>query len=147
MLKGFDENANYVLYLGQIFLPRLRNCSMEFIKDILCGKKKYFLQKDILWLRVPMCPELTVDKVMMQVKEHNQVMAYLPDLPLNGKLYVERDFLFAIVNTVDKNYFREALAEIETRRTTAYGQPGSGLIEIDKDLLELLESMQSRMSA
>jgi hypothetical protein len=41
---------------------------MEFLKDILCGKKKYFLQKDVLWLRVPMCPELTVDKVMMQVK-------------------------------------------------------------------------------
>ena len=48
-----------------------------------------------------MCPELTVDKVMMQVKEQNQVMAYLPDLPKNGKLYVERDFLFAIVNTRD----------------------------------------------
>jgi len=41
---------------------------MEFLKDILCGKKKYFLQKDILWLRVPMCPELILDKVMMQVK-------------------------------------------------------------------------------
>ena len=104
---------------------------MEFIKDILCGKKKYFLQKDIMWLRVPMCPELTVHKVMMQVKEHHQVTAYLPDLPENGKLYVERDFLFAIVNTVDKNYFREALAEIELRRTAGYGQPGSGLIEID----------------
>lgn len=74
-------------------------------------------------------------------------MAYLPDLPQNGKLYVERDFLFSIVNTVDKNYFREALAEIELRRTAGYGQAGSGLIEIDQNLLGLLEQMQSRMSA
>ncbi len=52
-----------------------------------------------------MCTELTVDKVMMQVKEHNQVMSYLPELPKNGKLNVEREFLIKIVNIADKNYF------------------------------------------
>ena len=41
----------------------------------------------------------------------------IPDLPENGIHYIERDFLFTIVNTVDRNYFREALAEIESRRS------------------------------
>jgi hypothetical protein len=44
-------------------------------------------------------------------------MKYLPDLPANGKLYIERDFLFTIVNTIDRFYFREAMAEVEARRT------------------------------
>ena len=43
-------------------------------------------------------------------------MRFLPDLTDNGKQYIERDFLFAIVNTIDKNYFRELMAEIEIRR-------------------------------
>ena len=43
---------------------------MEFIKDILCGKKKYFLRREIISLKVPTCPELTVKIVMEQVKVH-----------------------------------------------------------------------------
>ena len=48
------------LLIGQIFLPQLRNCPMEFIRDILCGKKKYFLRREIISIKVPTCPELTV---------------------------------------------------------------------------------------
>jgi hypothetical protein len=29
-------------------------------------------------------------------------MRYLPDLPDKGKKYIERDFLFTIVNTLDR---------------------------------------------
>ena len=102
--------------VGQIFLPTLRNCSMEFLKDILCGKKQYILQQNIVTIKVPTCPELTVDKVLQQVKPHREIMKYLPEPSVTGKQYVERDFLFCVVNTIDRNYFREALAEIELRR-------------------------------
>jgi hypothetical protein len=47
-------------------------------------------------------------------------MAYLPDLPQNGKLYVERDFLFAIVNTVDKT-----ISEKPWQRLSKEGQLGT----------------------
>jgi hypothetical protein len=53
-----------------------------------------------------MCPELTVERVLKQVQGHREIMRFLPDLTDNGKQYIERDFLFAIVNTIDKNYFR-----------------------------------------
>lgn len=86
-----------------------------------------------------MCPELTVDKVLKQVKGHRDVMLYLPELNENGKQYVERNFLFGIVNTIDKNYFREALAEIEVRRTRKAEKGEEGLIEIDKHIFGLLE--------
>ena len=43
-------------------------------------------------------------------------MRYLPDLPDKSKKYIERDFLFTIVNTLDRKFFKEALAEIEANR-------------------------------
>ena len=53
---------------------------MGFIRDILIGKKKYFLRREIVSLKVPSCPELTVANVMKQVLAHKQIMAYFPDL-------------------------------------------------------------------
>ena len=52
------------------------------------------------------------------MKRHNHIVEYLPDLSENGKKYIKRDFLFAIVNTIDKMFFIEALAELEERRAT-----------------------------
>jgi len=120
---------------------------MGFIRDILSGKKKYFLRREIISLKVPTCPELTVANVMQQVKAHQQIMAYLPDFKDGAKNYIERDFLFCVVNTIDQQYFRQALAEIETRRTAKFAQAEDGLIEVDKHLFSLLEQVQSRMSA
>jgi hypothetical protein len=74
-------------------------------------------------------------------------MAYLPDFKDGAKNYIERDFLFCIVNTIDQQYFRQALAEIETRRTARFAQAEDGLIEVDKHLFSLLEQVQSRMSS
>ena len=55
--------------------------------------------------------------------------------------------MFGVVNTVDRNYFREALAEIEVRRARKAERGEEGLIEIDKNIFGLLEQVQSRMSA
>ncbi len=74
---------------------------MGFIWDILSGKKKYFLRREIFSLKVPACPEMTVENVMKQVKAHQQIMAYLPDFKGGAKNYDERDFLFCVVNTID----------------------------------------------
>ena len=43
-------------------------------------------------------------------------MLYLPTLAETGKQYIEREFLFDVVNTIDPNFFRDSLAELEARR-------------------------------
>ena len=95
---------------------------MEFIKDVLSGKKSFFLQKDIRMMKIPKCPEITVDRVLQQVRGIKEIMKYLPDIPLAGKYYIEREFLFSVVNTVDPDYFRLALAELEARRSVKSNQ-------------------------
>ena len=56
-------------------------------------------------IRVPMCPELTVERVIKQVQGHYEIMRFLPEISDTGKHYIERDFLFAIVKTIDRKYF------------------------------------------
>ncbi len=59
---------------------------------------------------------MTDKRVFKQVQGQREIKRFLPDVTDNGKQYIERDFLFAIVNTIDKNYFRDLIAEIEMRR-------------------------------
>ena len=92
-------------------------------------------------IRVPMCSELTIERVLNSVEGHRKIMRFLPDVTDNGKQYIERDFLFAIVNTIDKNYFRESMAEIEMRRAKKAAQGEQGLIEIDRNLFGLLQQV------
>ena len=56
-------------------------------------------------------------------------MMYLPDSA--EEHYIERDFLFTIVNTCDRLYFKEALAELEVRRAHKAKQDAESFIEID----------------
>ena len=88
---------------------------MEFLKDILAGTKKYFLLDEVAKIHVPMCPELTVERILKQVKDHKEITRYLPFIE-RADQYMERDFLFSIVNTIDRRFFKEALAEVNARR-------------------------------
>ena len=89
---------------------------------------------------------LTVARVIKRVQSHSAIMLYLPTVSETGKQYIEREFLFDIVNTIDPTFFRDALAELEARRGKKAAEEESSLIEIDKNLFELLQQCQSRMS-
>ena len=65
---------------------------MQFLREILGNKKKYFLQSEIIDVNVPMCPEITVERVLEQIKNIKEFMIYLPDLPERGKPYIRGVF-------------------------------------------------------
>ena len=92
-------------------------------------------------IRVPMCPEFTIKRVMKQVQGHREIMHFLSDLTDNGLQYFERETLFAIINSIDKNYLRESIAEIEMRRANKAAKGEQGLIEIDRNLFGLLQQV------
>ena len=120
-------------------MPELRNCSLEFLKDILAGKKRYFMLHEVIIVRVPICPELTVEKILARVQAHKEIMQYLPDPPDKGKYYVERHFLFTIINTLDRRFFKEALAEIGVHRAHKSAEEEKAFVEIDPHIFELIE--------
>jgi hypothetical protein len=51
---------------------------MEFLKEILAGTKKYFLLDEVAKINVPMCPELTIERILKQVKDIKEITRYLP---------------------------------------------------------------------
>ena len=74
-------------------------------------------------------------------------MKYIPDLKDKGGQYIERQFLFTIVNTCDRDFFRDALCALEQRRAVkAKKEFDANYVEIDKSLLQLLERIQSRLT-
>ena len=106
---------------------------MEFLKEILAGTKKYFLLDEVAKINVPFAPELTVERILKQVKDIKEITRYLPRINESGRQYMERDFLFSIVNTIDRKFFKEAVAEVNARRLRNQDQE-QGYVEIDPSL-------------
>ena len=70
---------------------------------------------------VPKCPKLIVSEVINQIKSIDEITRNLTDLPINwkSKSYIERGFLFAIVNTCDRDFFPDAIAELDDLKLNA----------------------------
>lgn len=89
-------------------MPPKRNCTVHFLKQILEGTKSYFTNTDIPNVFVQKLDGLTVKSVLAQVYNVPEVRAYLPDFDENPERYINREYLFAIVNRIDPSYFRRA---------------------------------------
>lgn len=68
-----------------------------------------------------------------------EIFNYLPDDPM---AHVSRVYLCNVVNTLDNTYFRKAIDEVERQRAIKYANEPP-VIEVSKDMLELLTSMTS----
>ncbi len=67
---------------------------MLLLKEILCSENQFLLQQDIKIIKVWMCPELTVKRILEYFNEHKKIIHYLSKLEETSSQYMERDFLF-----------------------------------------------------
>ena len=98
---------------------------------------------------VPKCPQLTVGEVINQIKSIDQITRYLPDLCVKdrSRAYIERGFLFAIINTCDRDFFPNAIAELDSLKSNARNdEVVDQTIEIDSQLIRMLTQLNSRLS-
>ncbi len=71
-------------------------------------------------IRDPMCPKLTVERVLKQVKGQREIIRFLSDLTDNGKQYIERDF-----SVCNRQYHRKKLLpRIDGRNRDEEGKKG-----------------------
>ena len=74
---------------------------LRFLQQILQGKKKCLLQRDVPSRTVPSWPELSVKNVYPQVREQcPEIMAYLPDPEDSASRLPPRDFFFAVLSAL-----------------------------------------------
>ena len=68
--------------------------------------------KDVRIAQVPKYQELSIKHVMHELADNETVMSYLPDLKslahVNSK-WIDRHFLFNIINTLCPSFFKQAL--------------------------------------
>ena len=56
--------------VGQYFLPPAKFCSLEFMREVLSGKKRVFHRCDVIHYQVPRYRELSIKRILaMVIKE------------------------------------------------------------------------------
>ena len=91
--------------VGQIFLPSCRFATLDFLKDILSGRKAYFTMSQVRPIKVPFYAELSMISVLRHANSSARMKCYLPPIEMPMSPNVDRNFLFTIVNTIDETYF------------------------------------------
>jgi hypothetical protein len=97
-------------------LPPKRLCSIQFLRDILSGKKKYFYTHDIAMINVCRIEHLTVKSVLDKIYNMPDVRVYLPDFDTEPEKRINRDYLFAIVHKLDPSFFKRVTEELHTKQ-------------------------------
>ena len=117
---------------------------MEFLRDVLSGKKSVFKLKDAVPVRVPILKAISVKTVYQYVSDKQKFLTYLPDLLDDDIIGFDRNFLFTIVNTIDSTYFPQQLEEYQDKKLAILGSKKEDKISIKPEMLELLNNFGSR---
>jgi hypothetical protein len=93
------QDIYYVLSVeNQLHLPAFDDCSLDFIREILSGRKKLFKLREINPAVVPKFTEFNCDILYKQAMEDSTARLYLPDATSLKRRPVNRKFLFNIVS-------------------------------------------------
>ena len=101
---------------GQIYLPERRYCTMDFVRALLNGRKRYFKNEELRKVKVPRYKQLTYTRVLDHCSAKPTVMSYIPNQRLDGEPTCDRDFLFTILNTLEPDYFPAQLRLVEEEK-------------------------------
>ena len=77
-MKSKLDLFNILAKEGQIYLPPLEYCSMDFLKQIMSGKKRYLKNEDICMVNVPRFSELSAKNIYERIRGISFFMNYLP---------------------------------------------------------------------
>ena len=67
-------------------------------------------------IEVPRFPEISVKRVLNDMRDNEEVLSYLPDLTTESGKNQDRTFLYNTVNTIVSDYFINLMREIEETR-------------------------------
>ena len=98
---------------GQVYLPQQKFCSLGFIRKMMCGEKKFFYTRDVCIVSVPRFASISVRSVLEKVWDRREIMVYLPDMNNINCKSIDREFLYNIVNTVDRQFFAREVERCE----------------------------------
>ena len=99
---------------------------------------------EVIWYNIPSYPELSVKRVWPQVKQNQTLLAYFPDL--KPSQLPEKEFLYGVLCTLMPNSVRKLVADGIKKRAPVFKDDTDNLVEITKELKELLCNLYSMKS-
>ena len=80
---------------GQLHLPPYDECTMEFMRDALSGKKRLLTNRELASVNVPRYKEFNAQKLQKAAMGDAELLLYLPDALSDNKV-INRKFLFNV---------------------------------------------------
>jgi hypothetical protein len=89
-------------------MPCYKLTNMRFIREYLAGEKSLIKAAEVRVFNIPLYEELTVPKLLEQVKGDSQIMRHLNYYP-NQKCLPQREFFFGILGTLAPEYLSNVI--------------------------------------
>ncbi len=89
---------------GQLHLPPFDECTMEFLRDALSGRKKLITNRDLAPVNVPRYKEFNAAKLYKAAMADGELRIYLPDAAESSTKVLNRKFLFNVSLCFSTNY-------------------------------------------
>ena len=81
---------------GQFHLPPFDECTMEFLRDTLCGRKKLLTNSEVRTVCVPQFKEFNAGALYEQAMNDAELRIYLPEPNGPKSKPVNKKFLFNV---------------------------------------------------
>jgi hypothetical protein len=95
-VKSKDDLYAILAIEGQLHLPPFDDCTLEFLRDILAGRKKAMSNSQINMVNVPRLKEFNVAALTARAMSDSLCQQYLPDPAGSKARAVNRSFLFNV---------------------------------------------------
>lgn len=128
---------------GQISLPSYKHCPLSFVKQILANRKKTLRHAEITKVVVPRMKMVTVERVLEIALKDKTLSQYLPDEAdlVNG--YIDREFLFSLVHTLEPSFFKRAIAEYKAATAANKVEKKEDQVEVSKEMMDILRAFKA----
>ena len=104
-LRNFVKSKEDVYIIltieGQLNLPPYDECTMEFMRDALSGRKRLLTNRELAPVAVPRYKEFNAANLQKAALADEELKLYLPDA---GERVINRKFLFNVSSIAVKSY-------------------------------------------
>ena len=124
------------------FLRFVSIFSIDFLRDIISGKKKYLLQAKVSHIYVPQYEGLGLKEIYGHIDRDDNLKAYVPD-DLKERARLPKQWIVNLVTALTGGNFEEWVMSQINARNVRVTIKADKFIEVDKDIAAVFNTASS----
>jgi hypothetical protein len=112
---------------------------MSFLKGVLANKKRLFKVFEAPPVNFKPPKELTVKQVLELALNDEDIALFLPDKVDIEDDYIDKKFLFAVVNALEPTFFQRCMREFQEKNKAKVVEENPQ-VDITEEMMEVLEN-------